>query len=117
MVKQPQHQRYIGRLSVYLRHPRDRDGHPLARVHPRGLNDEGHGGEGDPLHHLDARADDGPPAHQHVGPVPVEHARDDERLVGAASDHADVEAHFGRFSLYDEGQRMEFPNFYRITSV
>ena len=68
MVKQPQHQRYIGRLSVYLRHPRDRDGHPLARVHPRGLDDERHGGEGDPLHHLDARADYGPATHEHVGP-------------------------------------------------
>ena len=70
---------------------------PVRRDQP--IDDERHGGEGDALYHLDAGADDGAPAHQHVRPVPVEDARDDQRLVRAARHHADVETHLDGFSV------------------
>lgn len=86
-------------ISLYLGDARDGDGHALAGVDPGRLDDERHGGEGDALHHLDAGAHDGAPAHQHVRPVPVEDPRDDQRLVRAARHHADVETHLDGFSV------------------
>ena len=65
----------------------------MGRVDPSRLNDEGHRGEGQLLNLVDARADDGPPAHDH-GRRAVEDARDDDGLVRPAGHDAEVETHF-----------------------
>ena len=66
----------------------------MRGVHPPGLDDQGHGLQGQPLDLVDARAHESPAADDH-GRGAVEQTRDDEGLVGAAGHHANVDAHFG----------------------
>ena len=51
----------VGAVDLDLGGADDGDGDALAGEDPLGLDAEGHGVEGDPLHSLDARAHDGPP--------------------------------------------------------
>lgn len=67
----------------------------MRGVHPPGLDDQGHGLQGQPLDLVDARAHESPAADDH-GRGAVEQTRDDEGLVGAAGHHPDVETHLGK---------------------